>query len=328
MGVIDTVEWQFFEETTWGTSGTATKRLLGITEGNLTPKVPTKVIRQIRGSRGPGSLAARESTAGEGSVKGVATYEHINYWLENLLGKITPTGAGPYVRAGAAPLAAAFAPRLMTLFKGDTDGVYKLEGALVDGFTLECEQSESDSEATFEVKLLGKDVVTGTLAAALSDDSLTPIMAADWSIWIDPIATAPGTTQVQTTIRKLALKLSAGRVLKPYLGSLAPGGWEQPGFASDKQSLALTMEFNATSKAYLDALLGASTAPKNIRLKALNGTNIMQFDLGCVAKDAPELFNDADGVKTLEIEYNVLESSQAAMLNWLKYSNTCGQATL
>jgi hypothetical protein len=326
MGTIDTQEIQLFKETTWGTTGTPTVRLMGITDAQFTPQVPAKVFRQLHGSLGVGNLGARMYTAAEGSLKGIATYEDINYYLENIFGTVTPSGAGPYVRAGVAPLlVSSLNPRLMSLYKGDADGVYSMAGALIDELTLKCEQKAADSEMTFEAKLLGKIIATGALAS-LSDRAVTPIMASDFALYIDPAASAPGSTLVANTVYSFEWKIKAGRILKQYLGSIGAGGYDNRMFMPDQQTLKIGAELNATSKAYLDSIIGASPWQRNVRLIATQGTNVFRLDMGVQAVGAPPIVGDRDGVKSLDLEAQGLETT--GLGNWLKYSVTGSPATL
>jgi hypothetical protein len=326
MGTIDSVELQLFKEPTWGTGGTPTVRLMGVTEAQFTPSAPSQVFPQLRGSIGPGALGARVSTGGGANVKGVGTYEDINYWLENLLGIVVPSGAGPYVRAGVAPLlVSALNPRLMNMVKGDADGVYSLTGGLIDELTITCEQKVNDSQLTYEAKVMGKVVSTGTLAS-LSDRAVTAIMASDFAVYVDAVGGTPGATVVSSTVYGFQLKLKSNRVLKPYLGNLAAGGYDQRAFVAGQNTLRLSAELNATSKGYLDSIIGSSPWQKIVRLKATQGANIFQFDMGVQSPDAPPIVDDRDGVKVLNITGMALEAS--GLGNWLKYSDTSSVAVL
>src|SRR4051812_20045001 len=120
MGTIDTQEIQLYTGGAWGATSANTVRLMGIEDCQFTPMVPSHVHRQLRGSLGPGALATRPSTQAAATVKGIALYEDINYWLENLFGTVSPSGGGPYVRAGQAPLlVSSLSPRQMVITKGD-----------------------------------------------------------------------------------------------------------------------------------------------------------------------------------------------------------------
>lgn len=319
-GTIDTQEIQAGQEGTWGTVVPGTARLMGITECVFQPVKPTKVIRQLHGSLGAGNLGVRMMGYGKGTVKGVVTYEDINYWLEGVFGIVTPSGGGPYIRAGAAPLAtAAINPRIMSLIKGDVDGVYTMIGGMVDDLNISVKQSEGDAEMMFDANLLGKDIVTGTLAS-LADRALNVVSANDVSIWIDAAGTALGTTAVASTAWGVDFKFSAGRKIKPYLGLATPGGIASPGFDASKNTCKLSFELNATSKAFLDSIIGASTWQRNVRVKATQGANILQIDMGVQAKDSPSIVTDNNGVKSVVVDCIALET--VGLGNFLKYSST------
>jgi hypothetical protein len=87
------------------------------------------------------------------------------------------------------------------------------------------------------------------------------------------------------------------------------------------------VEFNTASKAYLDAIIGASTVLKKlIRLKAIKSTNIIQLDFAGFIPTAPEIAPDEDGVVSLDFEFGGLYESGLA--NWFKSSITNGVVTL
>src|SRR5690606_181596 len=130
------------------------------------------------------SQAVVAGIGGEGSVKAWCSYEHLAYWLDNMFGEATPSGAGPYVRAYAAPSASAPTPRILSLVKGTSIGAYQLVGALLSSLTLRLEQ---ESALMLNGDLVGNKVATDALES-LADVSVNPIMASQvasiyWDAW-------------------------------------------------------------------------------------------------------------------------------------------------
>lgn len=327
-GAYDLQEVQLGQEVVaWGTPAVGTVRLMGITECVFQPEKPAKVIKQLHGSLGVGNIGARMMGRGSGSIKGIVLYEDVPYWLENVYGIVTPSGAGPYVRAGAPPLiASAINPRYMTLIKGDTaDGVYKMDGMLVDTLAFNVVQSEGDNEMTFDAKLMSKDVSTGALAV-LADRATSIVSANDVAIWIDVPGTAPGTTAVASTAWGAAWNLAAARKFKAYLGQSTPGGIVQESYDAKANSVKLSFELNATSKAFLDAIIGTATFQKNVRIKATQGANIFQVDIGVQAKTAPAVVTANNGTKSLVIDCEMIETTGVG--NFFRWQVTNSVAAL
>lgn len=324
-GTIDSVDVQFFLESVWGTTGTGAVRLMGVTAAEITPQAEAKVIAQLRGGIGPGAMGVRTINGGDGKLAGTFTYEQGNYLLENFLGVVSPTGAGPYVRAGVAPLLTG-SPlgRKLSYIKGDVDGVYALEGGLITDFTLKCEKGV-DSETKYDTTWMGKDVVTGTLGSP-ADPTATPIMASDYVTYLDAIGGTPGATAIGVTVKSYELKVKADRSLSRGLGSRTAFDYGQRRYKSEDQQLTLALEFTAASKAFFDGIIGNTLFQRIVRLKAQSGTSIFQFDFAGQAMGAPKLYDDDDGIKVITMVLQGIESS--GLGNWFKYSTTSGLATL
>ncbi len=112
----------------------------------------------------------------------------------------------------------------------------------------------------------------------------------------------------------------------PYLGALTPGGYKQPMWDG---TLKLSFEFNATSKAFLDALIApTANAPvqKQVRIKHTSGTAIVQYDFCGTAINAPKVFTDQSGVASVDLELHGTYHTTVA--NWFKASITNSVATL
>jgi hypothetical protein len=306
---------QLGTEVTWGTAVTPTAKAMGIKSAKMSPQINAEVLDNILASYGPGALATLLAHAGAGSVEGHATYEDLNYYLEAAFGTISPSGAGPYVRAGAAPLTSSPTLRKLTAVFGDATYAQILAGGLVTDLTI---KGESKGYWDFTAALIGKSIADGALAA-LSDRTVNPILGAHTALYIDAWGGTIGTTAITATAFAFELALKAPKALLTYLGSVTPGD-----YSHQKQRgsmLKLTLEYNATSSAYITAILSTSAVmQRQIRIKATSGTNIMQLDFAGTAVKAPELYQDKDGRAIVDVEFEATENSGLA--NWFKYSNT------
>jgi predicted membrane GTPase involved in stress response len=81
-------------------------------------------------------------------------------------------------------------------------------------------------------------------------------------------------------------------------------------------TLMLSLEFNATSKAYLDSIISSTAlAGYQVRLQSTTGASaICTLNFAGYCMEPPEIFTDRDGVTTLEMRLQGTYSS--ALTNW------------
>lgn len=323
------LQWQLGTEATnaWGTSVAATVKLMKILSGKLQPQTPVRRNVDMRASLGPGYIDVLDSISGKAALGCVATYEDLPYWLDGLFGKASPSGTDPYVRAYTAPLTAVQTAQNYSLYSGDGTNVYKLLGALVTKIKLSGKAGETDTEVKLDLEFDGKEVTTGALAE-LADRTVYPLLMSEAAIYIDALGGTIGTTQVQTYLRafELSLDLSENR-RRWYEGSLKPGTHVEGAWKAESNTLKLTLDFGATSKAYVDAALAATTA-KLVRVKFTRDANhVQQLDFAGTIQNTPELMNEDGGVESMDL--NLMGTVDAgAFANWFKASNTNQVATL
>ena len=317
MSVHDLLQWQVGTETTWGTPVTPTARLMGIDPASrLSPVYQAATYQDIRGSLAPAYLGELEKVEGAGTLSGLVLYEDVDYLLDNFLGQATPSGVGPYTRAYTGPLATAPAPRVLTVVHGDAAGAYRLQGGLLKELTI---TGGYAAPLRFSAPLIGQQVDPGT-TAALSDRAVNIVMGAHGTVFIDAFGGTIGTTAVTLTAWAFELSLTHARPLKGYLGSLVPGAYDQPRIAAH---LKLSLEFNATSKAYADLILAAAPViyRRLVRLSFDNTANYqLRFDFAGQASAAPEPFLDRDGVATLDLDLDALYDT-GAFAQYLKVNS-------
>jgi hypothetical protein len=311
-------KWQVGKETTWGTPVTATALLMGMQDSSyLQADNRSEIYPDIRGSLAPAYLAGLEQIAGKGEYEMIATFEDICYIFDGAFGDTSPTGTGPYVRAYTAPLTTAVTPRMMTWIYGNTQtggGIYKLEGGLVNSFTL---KGATGKPTMISGDLIGQTVTTGAFAA-LSDRVVEVIMGQPWNVYYDAVGGTIGTTALTVTAVAFELAVNCNRVLVWSLDSLTPDGYEQNPWDG---TLKLTLRMNASAKTEVDAIVAQSAVyQKQVRLKQTSGTKIFQVDFAGTLKEPPKLYDDEDGVLTVELELD--GTYNAALANWLAASVT------
>ena len=317
-------KWQVGTESQWGTSVTATAKLMGMQDGAaIQADNRSNIYPDVRDSLAPAYLAGIEQRAGKGTYDMLATFEDVLYIFDNAFGQASPTGTGPYVRAYAAPLGTAPSPRILTFIHGNSQtggGIYKLEGGLVNSIKL---SGATGKPTMLSGDLIGKDVATGAFAA-LSDRTVEVIMGQPWVVYYDAWAGTIGTTQLTTTAVAFDLTVNLNRKLVWSLDSLTPDTYEHNPWDG---KLSLTLRFNATAKTEVDTIVAQTTVyQRQIRLKQTSGTKIFQVDFAGTLLAPPQTYDDQDGVLTVKLEFDGTYNS--ALANWLAASVTNSVTTV
>ena len=280
-------------ETTWDTAVVATVKLMALNDGAV--DFHNEVYRpDFLGSIGPSNVVDQVATDWSASLSGACTYEDLPYWFDAMFGiDAVPTGSGPYVYGPYVGPTAAIptAPRIVTLEYGTATGSYKASGGLATELSINIEQGQP---WMYDVSLIGGTLAVVTLAS-LSDRTVTLVNTAVTDVFVDAHGGTVGSTSVKGSVINADLTFSNERHMKRFVGDKIPSNWGEGKFDF---TLDLVMEFNATSKAYLDAILTAQVS-KLVRLKATTGaTRIVQIDLAGAIQGDVSLWDDRDGNST------------------------------
>lgn len=310
---------------TWG-AGTgikATVQLLGVTDASL--NIADEVYQPADlGYIMPAINAAQVAQHAAGSVGQDATYQDIAYWLDGTFGPATGSklAGTQYVYKYAAATSAIAAPRPYTISYGASGAAYRALGMYPTSLNIAI---EAGGVWKSTVELLGKTVTTKGLNNTLAIRTVQLIKASDTTVsvgaWANNTYTATAATLISAT-----LNASNGRHLKQFMGSLTPtasGGdrWEG--------KLVTVLEYNATAKAYVDAMINGVTQ-KRIQISAATAVPLRAADIyfaGTLVEGAT-LFTDRDGNITVSLTWNGTYSASAAMLTWLKINVTNELVTL
>lgn len=296
---------------------TPTAKLMGVETFDIDPIVEASHVPEMRGDLTPAYQSVVDRANVEWSIEGTGLFEDLCYWLDALLGQASPAGTGPYTRTYLGP-GAKPTPRILTLVKGSTEGVYGVVGALPMSLELSW---ESNSKLTYSVSGFGKNMEEDVLAT-LADRSVNIIHGNQLALAIDDFGAAAGTTSYPGVKFTGSLSLDLARSVKEGLGSLNPVGWKQEKSDPGGNQMLCSLEFDNTtgrSKDYLDALITTTHTPfqKVIQnLFTLDANHIMQIDFAGFAAGAPTVFSDQDGMATLEFTLDAHYESTLA--NWLQ----------
>lgn len=311
---------QLGQESSWGTGVAATAILMGVTDASLS--VADEVHQTAeQGTMYPSPLVAEIKQSGEGSIKYDASYEDILFALDGIFGDCSPTGSDPYTWAYSAPTTTAPTPREYTMEFGAPSAEYQMIGGIFNTLAIEGDV-DGDGVWTVSADVIGKAVEAEAMTS-LSSRTVELIRMADTALYIDAWGGTIGSTAVATSLISFSLSVDPKYHLKHFAGAVAPGDF---GEAQWEGSLSLTAEFNATVKAYVDALLTPALVQRQIRLKATSGTKTATLDFAGTLTDGVTLFEDRDGNMTVALTFNGTYNS--TLSNWFKAEAVNSVATL
>lgn len=286
----------------WGTGVAQTHKVMGVTDFSLTPLVESQQIKDRKGSIAPGYESVPLRIHGEANLSGIVNYEYFPLWLDGLFGAATPAAdTDIYTYAYTGPTTAHPTPRKYTMAWGnanDVDSVKSLTSATIRDLQI---SGATGEPITYTANFIGYSVDTDTFdSAAEANSTITTTRGCDFALAIDPSSDAAGTTSITTTWMDFDLNINSNRAPFWHLGSLQATNARE---ARWDVSLRLGMELNTTSAAYLDSILTTTTTTfeRVVKVTATNGSNQFIFTVNGVALEAPQLYQDNDGVTTVSL---------------------------
>lgn len=287
--------------------------LRGLEEFNLTSVPDIEVLSDLTQGLSGGDAAVVQGMSGKASFSGWCTYQHLGYFLDNLLGQATPSGAGPYTRNYAAPINSAPAPRIMSLYKGDvTVGGYRMVGSLLSGLTLKLMPKKS---LAMSGDFVGVVVEPQAMSGVLSKPSITPILASQVSsLKLDTFAGTMGaTTLTNCTLRNYELTLTPSRDIRTCVGAVTGASYVEMPWTG---RLKVSLEYNTTTKADLDTFVAGTLLQKQFEVNLASGTNSLKLQFAGTVQNDVQIFGDDDGVTV--VEFDMERTYQSTFGNWFK----------
>jgi hypothetical protein len=288
---------------------------MGLLDGKLNLIQQTIIPAEI-GRHGPGPLAAQGSVRGEGNLRAECTYEDICYLLQGLLGDVSAVGgSAPYSWTYSAPAEeAAVTPHKYSLEGGAAGASYVLHGALFKTLRL---TGEAGGLWEMSSDLVGETIGTVSLAS-LADRTVNLVRMADTSLYVDTWGGTMGSTAVTATLISFELNLETGRHTKLFAGSVSPASYGDDEFSA---TLRTVLEFNASAKAYFDALIAPALIQKFLQIKATTGTDTalksLAIQMPATLINNVTLFDDREGNMIVSLEWQA--TMHATFATWLKF---------
>lgn len=322
---INTLEVQQFTESTWGTGGTATVRRRGITDFNLLPQNKTDRIEERRGTLVPAYLSRVVKTGANANESGVVLYQDSIYLWNGLFNFATASGAGPYTRDYAAPVAAVPTHKTYSLYYGDpADYAAYINGAVLNKLSF---SGNAESYLTYKAEWLGKAGAAGAAVAQMVASASAPelasasaVIGADLTLYMDAWGGTVGTTALATSAFKWEFEVNGGREVRRYSGSTGPGALK---YGRMDGALKLGLEVNTATATYITNLVAMSAEQQyQFRMKFYDGTNTMQIDFAGVAEETPQLFDQDNGSTFVNMAFK--GKYNTALGNWLKVQSISG----
>ena len=315
-------------QSAFGTAnGTATRKLQNVSSFKLRPELETRALDQLRGTRAPTHQTTLDRYLSSATAETSDTdFEELNYWLEMLFGTVSPVGsANPYTRSYAAPTTAAITPHAATLQFGQTDEVWQMQDATVTSLTL---SGAANSGVSVGASLMGGKVVAGALQTLPDLTTGTRMAGCMASVAIEAWGGSTFTPLASSAF-SWELSVNANREYHNFLGECSPTASYDNKWSGQ---LKLSLELNASTDDYLIAMLAAANTilEKRVRIIYTVGATTtlrsMTIDFAGHSMQAPELFQDKNGLMTYDLVLDGVYNSTAA--NWLSIETKSALATV
>ena len=293
-------------------NATATAKLQNVSSFALNPDLQTRALDQLRGTLAPTHQTTLDHYASSANFE-VAdeSFEDVNYWLDSLFSAATPGGGvGAYTRAYAAPTTASVAPTFMTLQWGQTDEVWQMQDASVASLVL---SGSNNTGIQVGGSLIGGKVLAGTLAS-LNDRTTTRMSGCSAAVAVDLWGGTMGGTALASSAFAWELSINSNRQYRSYLGECTPSAWNDQKWNGQ---LRLSVELNATTDDQLIAMFAATNAilERQVEIEYTSGSLVFQIQFAGHTMQAPELFQDKNGLMTYDLVLDGVYNPTAA--NWL-----------
>jgi hypothetical protein len=332
MAVTDLIKCQLNVETAFATAATANcgpadHLLMGVTDVSV--NVMDEVhLTERSGHLYPSDLASQVGQMGEGSITMDLSYEDIAYVLNNFFDAVTTTSTTTttpgtiaytyYNRAWDAPADTAVTPAYLTFEFGAPSANYEACGVLFNELNI---SGEAGGIWTGDFPFLAQQINTCTMAS-LSDSAVELIRMADTTLYVDTWSGTIGTTPVADTLISFGLSVSNGRHLKTFAGNIEPQSWGDTRWSG---TLNIVAEFNASAKAYVDAMLARTgVVQRAIRIQADNdavaagdGDRVINLDFYGTLVDGATLFSDREGNITVSLDWEGTYNDTGS--DWLSF---------
>jgi hypothetical protein len=321
---LDLMQWQIGSQSQFDTAVTPTAKLMGVESGEIQPLVETSAVPEQRASLAPAFTATIDKVSGEASIAGAANYQQIGYLFDSLLGEASPSGAGPYTRAYAAPLGSKPTPRILTLVRGSSLDARCLKGGIVNELTL---TAETNQRVMYDGKMIGHSVESDALAA-LSDLAVDYLHSNQVALTLVTWAGTMGATALSPLAYNYELGLNFNKMLQMGLGSVTPRDHKIRKGEADSNQLKLSMELHSDSAGWFNSIISATATPFRAQIQATFtlGAASLVLQYAGYAAEAPKYVEDTDGIATLEFTFSPLYHSTFG--NWFKASLVNAVATL
>ena len=318
-------------QTAFGTPKTpATVKLQNVSSFRLRPEFQTRALEQLRGTLAPTHQTTLDNYSGSATFEvSDETFEDVNYWLEALFGKASPTGTGPYVRDYAAPTTSAITPQFMTLQYGQkygqTDEVWQMQDASVASLTL---SGADNTGVQVGGSIIGGKVMPGALAALSDRTGVTRMSGCMASVAIETW-TGSTFTPLASSAFSWEISINSNREYRGYLGDCTPTAYHDQKWNGQ---LRLSLELNDSTDDYLSAMLSTASAilERQVKIEYKTGTSTTERSMAITfaghSMQAPELFQDRNGVTTYDLVLDGVYNSTLG--NWLKIETKSATQTL
>lgn len=297
---------QFGVESTSGTEANATSQVVG--SWQVTEDIERDYEEHPRGVRTDVHAGGDDLRHGT-TIKideANLTYEEITRTLAACIDDPAHSGAGPYVHLYAPVLSGPATYKSFTCEWSESDGTTKhIERLALFALCRKFKISGAVGElAKVEEEWFARKSASTTETAGLSPATGRAKIDSDlFGIWINDAGASIGTTQKLGLLRSWELEVEGGNVPDYTMDAASSLDFRAIKAGKLRGTFKATIELNADAATELTKWRGSSGKglPRFIRLKATDGTKIVQIDFCLDYTAAPELEDDDDDGRLMNI---------------------------
>jgi len=299
-------------EAAYDDDAAGTREPPGITTCRLDPKIDVVQLKDLHGNTMPSLESVVNKRWSEGRLEGYLNYQDALWYLNGMFGLATPAGDTSTWK-GDLDWDAAWVEQSYTIRYGQTGGLYLASGVLP--YTLGI-TGNSGGVVTFSYDWFGTPITDGATFAVLGGpDTVEWVFGHDCVLYLDDGAAAdPGTTPMTDLGFSFDFKITSNRKPVWHLNNQEHDSWVNGQWGG---SAKLVLEADATMLGYMGDIIDTTTAGRDyaVRMRATDGSNVLDIDMVGTQVGVPNLIPDLDGVVTVELDLVPTYGSNAGMLS-------------
>jgi hypothetical protein len=313
---------QSYKESTWGSTGVATAKWMGIQEyPEFKPYRKSTLFNEARGNLAPAFIDSILRKGGEWKVNQIATFEDILFPMFMCAG--SASGSSPYTFTSASTVAPNVTP--CTIEYNYPPQSVQGQGCIANKIVI---KAEAEKEWQIETSGFAYDIDPSWSGspANLGDRTVEAILMAETGICLDVAASgSPGVTSFANIMNSFTWTYENS--IKPIYtgGSLAPQGTVVSG--AMKSTLELELLWTPTLRTWVNTNWNTGLQGL-VQVKAVSGSKYATLNFNGALSDEIAYFGNKDGAEIVKVKLDAAYNPNPGAQLWTNFLVQNGVLTL